>query len=222
MITSASARTSSSIVALAGDRGRDALVAGVERMAVARLREAPDEDLVVRLEEEDLGLDVPALERAQGGPERERRVAGAHVQHERHAPIPLRVVGDQLREVTQQVAGHVVHDRVAEVLEQLAGGGLARAREPRDDRHVLAAGGGRGGLAPAARTAAASAPSLAHGVRCRPPVGSGTGLAALRCPRESIQMVNSYSRYITAAHHERADGVAARGGHDREHRRRPG
>ena len=61
--------------ALARDGDGDALVGGVQRVAVARLRVAPDEDLVVRLEEEDLGLDVAALERAQRRPERERRVA---------------------------------------------------------------------------------------------------------------------------------------------------
>ena len=44
------------------DRGLGAAAAR-ERVAVARLREAPDEDLVAGLEEEDLRPDAAALER---------------------------------------------------------------------------------------------------------------------------------------------------------------
>ena len=121
-----------------------AVVLRVQRMAVARLRVAPDERLVAGLQEEDLRLDVPPVEGAQGCAERERRVALADVEHDGDAVVALGVVGDELREVTQQRAGHVVHDRVAEVLEDLAGGRLAGAREARDDRHVLAAGSARG------------------------------------------------------------------------------
>ena len=64
---------------LLGDRAGDPALVG-ERMAVARLREAPDEDLVARLEEEHLGPDAAALERAAHGAERERRVAGPDVE----------------------------------------------------------------------------------------------------------------------------------------------
>ena len=66
--------------ALAGDRRLHAVVLGVQRVAVARLRVAPDERLVARLEEDDLGLDVAAVEGAQRGPKRHRRVALAHVE----------------------------------------------------------------------------------------------------------------------------------------------
>ncbi len=64
MMTWAMPRTSSSICRSALDGGRDAAVVGLQRMAVAGLAEAPDERLVGRLQEEDLGSDVAALERA--------------------------------------------------------------------------------------------------------------------------------------------------------------
>ena len=67
---------------LLGDRAGDpALVA--ERMAMARLRVAPDEDLVAGLEVEDLGPDPPALERAAHPGEGERRVARPDVEDDR-------------------------------------------------------------------------------------------------------------------------------------------
>ena len=66
-----------------------ALVA--ERMAVARLGEPPDEDLVARLEEEDPRPDPAALERAAHRRERQRRVAGPHVEHDRDPGEPLAV-----------------------------------------------------------------------------------------------------------------------------------
>ena len=85
--TSASARTGSSRPRSCGDRGGDpALVR--QRVAVAGLREAPDQDLVARLEEDDHGPDPAALERAAHRAERERDVAGAHVEDDRGAREP--------------------------------------------------------------------------------------------------------------------------------------
>ena len=122
---------------LDGHRQTGAVVQGVP---VARLAEAPDERLVAGFEEEHLGLQVAALERAHGRAEREWGIAGAHVQHQRHAAVPLRVVGHQLGQVSQQVRWDVVHHCVAEVLEELAGRGFAGAGQARDDDHVLRPG----------------------------------------------------------------------------------
>ena len=51
---------------------------------------------------------------------------GPHVEDDARRVVALRVARHELREVAQQLAGDVVHDRVAEVLEELAGGRLAR------------------------------------------------------------------------------------------------
>ena len=177
-------------LSLAGDGGGDAPVVGLQRVAVAGLAEAPDERLVGRLEEEDLGLDVAAVEGTQRGAERERRVAGPDIEHDGDAAIPLRVVGHQLREVAQQVRGHVVHDRVAEVLEQLAGGRLAGAREARDDRDVLTR-----------RRAGTAGPGPSAGPWSATVLGARAGRHLVApCQRaRSMKMVNSNSRYITPA-----------------------
>ena len=94
---------------------------------------APDQDLVARLEEDDPRPDPAALERAAHGRQGERRIAGADVEHDRDPGEPRAVRGDELGEVGQQLAGQVVDDGVAEVLEQLGGRGLAAARQPADD-----------------------------------------------------------------------------------------
>ena len=92
-------------------------------------REAPDQDLVARLEEEHLRPDPAALERAAHRRERERRVAGPHVEHDRDPREALRVADDELGQLRQELARQVVDDGVAEVLEELRGGGLAAARQ---------------------------------------------------------------------------------------------
>src|SRR3954451_15411201 len=74
--------------ALGGDRADDPLPAR-QRMAMARLRETPDENVVTRLQEEDLGLDAAALEGTAHRSERKRRVARAHVEHDRDLREPL-------------------------------------------------------------------------------------------------------------------------------------
>ena len=135
--TSASARTGSSSRALLGDRARDAALVA-ERVAVARLAEAPDEDVVARLEEDDPRPDAATLERAAHRRERERRVAGPDVEDDRDPREALAVGRHELGEVRQQLAGQVVDDGVAEVLEQLGGGRLAAAGQAADDDDVPA------------------------------------------------------------------------------------
>ena len=107
-----------------------ALVA--ERMAVAGLAEPPDQDVVAGLEEDDPRPDAAALERAahrrQG--ERRRRRRGRRARWRRWAKRS-RSDDDELGEVGQQLAGQVVDDGVAEVLEQLGRGGLAAAGQAR-------------------------------------------------------------------------------------------
>ena len=62
-------------LALARDRRGNTPVVAVQRVPVARLAEAPDQDVVACLEEEDLGRDVARLERADGLLKCQRRVA---------------------------------------------------------------------------------------------------------------------------------------------------
>ena len=102
-----------------------------ERVAVARLAEPADQDVVAGLEEDDPRPDPAALEGAAHRRERQVRVAGPHVEDDRDAREPLAVGRDELGEVRQQLAGQVVDDRVADVLEELGGGGLAAAGQAR-------------------------------------------------------------------------------------------
>ena len=118
--------------ALLGDRAGDAALVA-ERVAVARLAEAADQDLVARLEEDDPRPDAATLERAAHRRQGERRVAGPDVEDDRDPREPLAVGRDELGEVGQQLAGQVVDDRVAEVLEELGGGRLAAAGQAADD-----------------------------------------------------------------------------------------
>ncbi len=135
---------------LVGDRCRDA-AAVAQRMAVARLAVAPDEDVVARLEEDDPGDDPAALERAAHRGDRHRRVAAPDVDDDGDAGEPFPLDGDQLGQLDQQLARHVVDDRVAQVLEELRGRGLAATRQAaeEDDRLFgdVIRDLGRGGLA---------------------------------------------------------------------------
>ncbi len=122
---------------LLGDRAGDPALVG-ERVAVARLREAPDEDLVARLEEEHLRPEPAALERAAHRRQGHDRVAGPHVEDDRGLLEPLAILRDELRQLGQELARQVVDADVAEVLEQLRGRGLARPGQPAQDHDVLA------------------------------------------------------------------------------------
>ena len=118
--------------ALLGDRvGDPALVA--ERVAMARLAEAADQDVVAGLEEDDARPDATAFQRAAHGGEGKRRVAGPDVEDDRDPGEALPIRGHELGQVRQQLPGQVVDDGVAEVLEQLGGRGLTRPRQPADD-----------------------------------------------------------------------------------------
>ncbi len=95
---------------LLGDRARDPALVG-QRVAVARLGEPPDEDLVARLEEEDLGPDPPALECAAHRRQGHDGVAGSDVEDDRRPAESLPVLRDELGQVGQQLAGQVVDER---------------------------------------------------------------------------------------------------------------
>ena len=126
--------------------------------------------------------------------EGERRVAGPDVEHDRDLGEPLAVGRDELGEVGQQLAGQVVDDRVAEVLEQLGRGGLAAAGQAAEDDD--------GRLGRPRRTPRPDArPSLGH----RP----------VRWMNEDGQLEQEVHR---AAEDERADEVAARRRDGREDR----
>ncbi len=109
-------------------------------MAAGGLREAPDQDLVARLEEEDLGADAATLERAAHRRERDRGIPGPDVEDDRRPGEPVAIGRDELGEVRQQLAGQVVDDHVAQVLEELGGGGLPTPGETRQDHDRLLGG----------------------------------------------------------------------------------
>jgi hypothetical protein len=71
------------------DRRRDPSSA-LERVPVPRLAEAADQDVIARLEEEDLGLDALLRERANDRVECRPRVAGPDVEDQRHPLVPDR------------------------------------------------------------------------------------------------------------------------------------
>ena len=178
-------------------------------MAVAGLAEAADEHLVGRLEEEDLG----SMPRPWSAPSAAPRASGASPERTsstmRHPPIALRVVGHQLRQVAQQLGGHVVDDRVAEVLEQLAGGRLAGAREPVMIATCWPAQPARGvGSTPSGRAPA------------RPQLSGSVSRAAAAASRASSRADDEDGELVQGVHHaahdDRADGVAAGRDHHRE------
>ncbi len=115
-------------------------------MAVARLAEPPDQDVVAGLEEHDARHDPAALQGTTHRRERERRVPGPHVDDDRHAGEPAQVRRHQLRQIRQELTGQVVDHGVPEVLEQLRRGGLAAARQARQDHDRLILGTVRDGV----------------------------------------------------------------------------
>src|SRR3990172_1472606 len=74
---------------LLDDRGGDA-GAALERMAVGRLAEAPDEHIVASLEEEDMRRDAPPLQCTEDRAERNARISRSDVEDDGH---PLEASG---------------------------------------------------------------------------------------------------------------------------------
>jgi hypothetical protein len=131
-MTSASLADRLEDLALAFDRAGDA-AAVAERVAVPGLAEPPDQDVVARLEEHEAGLDAAALRARRA---RRRGPAARHRLGHRARSRPARTAcgpRDELRELGQELAGQVVHDEVAEVLEQLSPPRLAATRQPAED-----------------------------------------------------------------------------------------
>ena len=124
---------------LLGDRRGDPAMA-TQRMAVPGLAEAPHEHVVARLQEEDLGPQAAGLQRVHRLRERRRGVTRANVDDDRHPVEPGWLARHQLGEARKELRRQVVDDGVAEVLEELAGGGLAGPREAGDHRDVLRLG----------------------------------------------------------------------------------
>src|SRR5664280_1875058 len=106
-------------------------------MAVSRLRETTNQYVVPSLEEDDPRLDASALEGAAHRGQRERRIAGPYVQDDGDLLKPVAIGRDELREIGQELARHVVHAGVAEILEQLGCGGLAGSRQAAQDHDAL-------------------------------------------------------------------------------------
>ena len=155
--------------ALLRDRAGDAALIA-ERVSMTGLAEAADEHVVARLEEDDPRPDPATLERATHRGHRQRRVAGPNVEHDGDTSEARTVRRDQLGQVRQELTGQIVHDRVAEVLEELGGRRLAAAGQAADDDD------GR----------------LAHRVGR----GPGLGLAGHRPLRRMNRTVNSNRMYI--------------------------
>src|SRR6185369_2493630 len=121
------------------DRARDAALVA-QGMPMPRLAEPPDQDVVARLEEDDRRDDAPALERTAHRAQRHLGIARTHVEHDRDAGEAVGIIGYDLRELRQQLAGQVVDDHVAQVLEELGGGGLPSPGETRQDHDRLLGG----------------------------------------------------------------------------------
>ena len=106
---------------------------------MARLAVAPDEDVVARLEEDDLRPDAAALERAA-----HRRDSAISASPARTSSTIATRANRSRSETTssarfgQELAGQVVDDGVGEVLEQLRRRGLAAARQAAEDHDVRA------------------------------------------------------------------------------------
>ena len=83
------------------------------------------------------GHDAAPFERTAHRPEGEARVAGADVEDDRDPGEAPPVRGHELGQVGQELAGQVVDDGVAEVLEQLRRGGLAAAGQAGQDHDRL-------------------------------------------------------------------------------------
>ena len=139
MITSASERISDSRSRSRAIEAATPPSVAIQRMAVARLAEASDQDVVASLEEEDLGRYAARLERVDSLSVGERRVAADRASSTSATTFELtRLTRNELRQVAQQLGRQVVDDAVANVLEQLARGRLAGAGQPADDRDVRA------------------------------------------------------------------------------------
>jgi len=122
--------------AFLGDRTGDPTTTR-ERVAVTRLRETTNQDVVASLEEDDPRLDASALESPAHRGQRERRIARPDVQDDRDLLEPAAIGRNEFREIGQELARHVVHAGVAEVLKQLGRGGLAGSGEAAEDHHAL-------------------------------------------------------------------------------------
>src|SRR3954447_3577449 len=130
--------------ALALDRAADA-PSVAERVPVARLGEAADEDVVASLEEDEAGRDAAALQGAPNSREGQSRVTRPDIEDDRHLGEAHPVRGHELGEFGQELARQVVDDEVAEVLEELRRRGLATARQAAEDDDGLFRSALRGG-----------------------------------------------------------------------------
>src|SRR6266540_4093791 len=114
---------------LLGDGTRDPALVG-QRMAMARLREAPDQDLIAGLQEEHLWPDPAALEGTAHRCEGQHCVPCPNVEDDGNAGEPVAVDRHELGQARQQLTGQIIDNGVAEVLEELRRGGLPPARQP--------------------------------------------------------------------------------------------
>ena len=115
-----------------------------ERMAAPRLVVSPHQDLVRRLEEEDLGRHGRSRGRVPSDLHEVPRYSPSRTSTPegdiRHSAARLRA---QLGEGRDQGGGEIVHAEVAQVLEALDGVALPRPGQPGDDDEAQALGRGR-------------------------------------------------------------------------------
>src|SRR5579871_497455 len=117
--------------------------AAPQRMLAAGLLEAADQDLVRRLQEQNLKRDAHAAEAGERRVERVEELAAAHVDHERHPADPALGFLDDLGKLRDQRGRQVVHAEEAQVFEGMH---CLRFTRPAQSRHhqKLDAARGRG------------------------------------------------------------------------------
>ena len=207
-------RTTSDSARIGSSRRRSSVIAAWvlaavrERVPVAGLREAADERLVARLEEEHLRPDAATLERAAHRPVGRLGVAGADVEDDRDPGEPLR---DPARRARRGSAG-----------ARRAGCRRRCRRGPRtaSRRRSCRRPTGRSARRRAAR-AARRRPCVRRLVRRRDPripaaVASGSRYRPVRRMNSDRALEQQVQRH---AEHERADEVAARASRPRRRSR---
>jgi len=123
--------------ALLGNAGLDAAAGGLERMTVPGLAESAHQACVARFEIHQLQPRAFGLDQCRGALDGGCRVAGANVDHQRRTAVAFGLLVAQGKEMAEEGGRQVVDDRIAEILEQLAGLALARAREAADHEQMV-------------------------------------------------------------------------------------
>src|SRR6267154_1570500 len=118
-------------LALARQGRRERARARCERMAPARLGEAPDQGIVLRVEEEQAQVHALSFQRGYVFRDELERVAHAGV--DAHCDMLVACTAEQLRRLLEQLPREIVDAVVAAVLQCVEGDALAGTREAADE-----------------------------------------------------------------------------------------